>query len=155
MKYLRNKGCCLPIKIEMKLRKDIIEYFLENTKVDFIYIKNFLSKVKNSFISQLDLMYNKKVNLRFLYGNQFITVMNHLEYGLEIDSIIKFIFNITDNNRKINEGYPIITKNVNDYINHYELYNINLLESISAYITSIFINNNKTLANHYEIMKNL
>ena len=70
MKELINKGCCLPIKIEMKLRKDIIEYFLENTKVDFIYIKNFLSKVKNSFKSQLELIYNKKVSLRFLYGNQ-------------------------------------------------------------------------------------
>ena len=93
------------------------------------------------------------MNLRFLYGKQFRSMMKHLENNVKIDSFIRYIVNNTDNNVPINEGYKAIIRNVNNYINQYYIYNRNSLDSISNYITSLFNNNDKTLKDHYERMK--
>ena len=61
--------------------------------------------------------------------------MKHLERGLNIDSFLRYIINNKDNNKPIKEGFKTITRNSHDYINNFELYNKNSLESISKYIT--------------------
>ena len=98
-------------------------------------------------------MYKEKLNLRFLYGKQFRTIMKHLESNLKIDSFLRYILNNTDNYKSIHEGYKAITRNVNSYIKQYELCNKNSLDNISTYINSLFNNNNKTLEDHYDKMK--
>lgn len=46
----------------------------------------FLFNAKNNFISQINSLYKEKLNIRFLYGKQFRSVMKHLESGYNIDS---------------------------------------------------------------------
>ncbi len=79
--------------------------------------------------------------------------MKHLESNYNIDSILRYILNNIDNNISINERFKTIKRNVYDYINQYNLYNKNSLDSISSYITTLFKNNNKTLEGHNERMK--
>ena len=55
------------------------------------------------------------MNLRFLYRNQFRSIMKHLESNLNIDSFLRYIIN----NKQIKEGFKTI---ITDYINQYELY---------------------------------
>ena len=90
------------------------------------------------------------MNLRFLYGKQFRSIMKHLESNLNIDSFLKYILNNTDNNIFINEGYKAIIRNVNNYIKEYDFYNQNSLDNISNYITSLFRNNGETIEDHYD-----
>ena len=116
---------------------------------NFEFIRNFLFKDKNNYISQLNLLYKEKLNLRFLYGNQFRSIMKHIESNLNIDSFLRYIINNNNNNKKIKEGFKTIIRNTTDYINQYELYNKNCLESISKYITSVFDENNLKLEDHF------
>ena len=78
--------------------------------------------------------------------------MKHLESNYNIDSILRYILNNTDNNKSIKEGYKTVIKHVNDYINQYNLYNQDSLDSISKYITSLFDSNDKKLEDHYKKM---
>jgi len=157
MTILRTKGSSLPIKITVKIninnKKQNVVYFLGKEEYDFNNIRNFLFDAKNKYISQLDSIYKERLNLRFLYGKQFRTIMKHLESNFKIDSFLRYILNITDNNISVKEGYKSIIMNVKDYINYYERYSINSLDNISTYITTLFENNNKTLEDHYESMK--
>ena len=156
MRDLRTKGSSLPIQISIKI-KDMnkISYDLNDKLDNFKDIKNFLLNAKNNFNNLLESMYKEKLNLRFLYGKQFRSFMIHLETGSEynIDSFLRFILNITDNNEKINEGEIAINRKVEDFINHYKIYDGDSLENISNYITSLFMNNHRTLDEHYEQMK--
>jgi len=93
------------------------------------------------------------LNLRFIYGKLFRSIMKHLESNFDIDSFLRYILNYTDNNKPIKDGYIAIIRNVNDWINQHEIYNQNSLDSISTYITSLFKNNDKTLEDHYYRMK--
>ena len=131
MKILLNKGCTLPIKIIFKIHILNIEYYINDRIVDFEDIRNYLSNIKDKYISQLDSIYKENVNLRFLYGKQFRSIMKHLESNFKIDSFLRYILNNTDNNISINEEFKVITRNTYDYINQYELYNENSLKSIS------------------------
>ena len=157
MKVLRNKGSSLPIKISITTKiKDYeptIKYYLDGKETEFRNIRDFLFNAKNNYISQLNSLYKDKLNIRFLYGKQFRSVMKHLESGFNIDSFLRFILNIKDNNSQIKEGYKAISRNVNDYINQYELYNKNSLDSTSTYITSVFQENGITPEKHYDNMK--
>ena len=153
MKILRTKGSSLPIKIVLICNKESIEYQLGDEKnIDFERIKKYLLTVKDNYMTQLDSLYKEKLNLRFIYGKQFRSMMKHLEIGSNIDSFLRYILNNTDNNTEIKEGYKTVIRHVHDYIHQYELYNLNSLESISAYITSLF-KNNKTLEEHYKEIK--
>ena len=152
MKVLRAKGSSLKIKICIKVEKmDKIKYELGNEEVSFKYIRNYLINVKNNYISQLDSMYKDKVNLRFFYGKQFRSIIKHLETGFNIDSFLRYILNSYADN--ILEGYKTIIREAKDFINQYELYSKNSLDSISMYITSLFEKNGKTLEEHYYRMK--
>jgi len=97
-------------------------------------------------------MYKEKLNLRFLYGKQFRSIMKLLENSINVDSFLRFILN-NKNNEKIREGIIGISRNVEDYIKQYEIYNKNSLENISEYITSLFQENGKTLEGHYNKMR--
>ena len=157
MRVLRMKGSSLPIKISIMTRiKDdepIIKYYLDGKETEFGEIRDFLFNAKNNYISQLNELYKDKLNIRFLYGKQFRSVMRHLESGYNIDSFLRFILNIKENNTIIKEGYKAISRNVNDYIKEYELYNKNSLDSISTYITSVFQENDIDTGKHYNKMK--
>ena len=153
MKVLRIKGSTLPIKIVIKVKMLNIKYFLEGKEVQFDQIKTFLLKVKNKHISQLDSVYKEKMNIRFLYGKQFRSLMKHLEKTFNLDSFLRYILNITDNNKSIKEGEKTTIKNVTDYITQFALYNQNSFDSISMYIRSLFEKNNiKTIEDHYNNM---
>jgi len=152
MIILRSKGSSLPIKIRIKVEKmSKIKYELGEEEVSFKSIKNFLTNVKNNYISQLESIYKEKVNLRFLYGKQIRSVIEHLETSFNIDSFLRYILNKKDN--IIKEGYKTIKRDAQDFINQYELYNKNSLESISMYITSLFENNETSLVEHYDNMR--
>ena len=151
---LRIKGCILPIKIIIKIsRKNnetpYIKYYFSHyfgdKETNFEEIEDFLFKAKIKYISQIDLFYKKKSNLRLIYGKQFINIMKHLESNYNINSILRYILNITDNNKHINDGDIYLIKNTDNYIKEYELYIQNSLNSISKYIASLFKNNNKKL----------
>ena len=156
MKDLRIKGSSLPIEINIKVRNmNQITYDLGGKIKDFEGIRNFLSKAKNDYNSQLDLMYKEKLNLRFLYGKQFRSFLTHLDVdtSFNIDDFIRYILNITDNNKTIKDGYIALPRTVDDYIIYYEKYNQDSLEAISKYITTLFMNNNITLEEHYRKMR--
>ena len=70
-----------------------------------------------------------------------------------MDSFLRYILNITDNDTKIIEGYKSDVKTVNDYISNYSIYNHDSLENISKYITSLFEKNGKTIEDHYNKMR--
>ena len=159
METLRTKGSSLPIniciKINIKNKKPTIEYYLDKDKRDFQYIRNFLFEAKNAYKSQLNSIYKEKLNLRFLYGKQFRSIMKHIEQNKKIDAFLRYILNNTDNNIQIKEGDKLIKRNVTNYIynNQYIIYNRNSFDGISTYITTLFKNNDKTLERHYEKMK--
>ena len=157
IKVLRSKGSSLPIKISIKTKiindKLSIEYYLDGKKNDFEFIRDFLFKAKNNYISQLNSLYKEKMNLRFLYGEQFRSIMKHLESNLKIDSFLRYIINNKDNNKQIKEGFKAIIRNATDFINQYELYNKNSLESISKYITTVFDKNGIKVEDHFNNME--
>ena len=120
MKILRKKGSCWPIKISITINIDNgpnIKYFLDKKITDFKSIIDFLFEAKNKYISQLDLFYKVKFNLRFLYGKQFRTMMKHIENNYKIDSLLRYILNITNNDIPIIEGRKTEIRHINDYKN--------------------------------------
>ena len=158
MIVLRTKGSSLPIKITIKIniqdKGPSIKYYLGEDKKDFVDIRKYLFEVKNKFISDLDMKYKLKVNIRFLYGKQFRSMMKHLETNYKIDSFLRYILNNTNNNIQIKEGYKALTRHTQDFINQYSYYEDDSLECISNYIASLFTNNdNRTLEDHYDRMK--
>ena len=155
MKILRKKGSSLPIQITITISKNknedpSIKYKIDKLQTNFEFIKKFLFDAKNTYISQLNSNYKEKLNLRFVYGKQFRTIMKHLGSDYKIDSFLRYILNNTDNNESVNEGEKITLYNANDYIKYYEIYNQNSLDMISKYITSLFNKNNKeSVKEHY------
>ena len=110
-------------------------------------IKELMGNIKKDIDDEI----NKKNLDEFI--NIPESIMKHLESGFNIDSFLRFILNIKDNNYLIKEGYKAIERNVTDYQNQYDLYNKNSLDSISKYITSVFQENRITLEEHYDKMK--
>ncbi len=150
MKVLRKKGSNLPIKITIELslkgNEASAKYFLDKEKKDFQSIREFLFKAKNAYISQLDISYKEKLNLRFLHGKQFIALMEHIERNLIIDSLLRYILNIINNEIPIKEGYKAIIEKKKDF-------NKASLDTISNYITDLFQQNGITLEEHNNKMK--
>ena len=122
---------------------------MDKEKTNFEFIKKYLFDAKNSYISQLNSSYKEKLNLRFLYGKQFRTIMMHLRSDYKIDSFLRYILNNTNNKESVIEGEKITVYNAEDYIKYYELYNQNSLDMISKYITSLFDKNKLSVKDHY------
>ena len=157
MTVLRNKGSSLPIKITLYIKsqnnEQYIKYYLDDKEESFDNLRNFLINVKNTYISQLDSIYKENINLRFLYGKQFRTVMKHLENGIDIDSLSRYILNFTDNNKNINNRKISKLENENDWKYKHEIYQKNIFLNISEYISSLFENNGITIKEHYSKMR--
>ena len=111
IRVLRMKGSSLPIKISIttKIRDNepTIKYYLDGKETNFLDIRDFLFNAKNNYISQLNSLYKNKLNIRFLYGKQFRNIMKHLESGYNIDSFLRFILNIKDNNKTIKKDIKL------------------------------------------------
>ena len=111
MKTLRNKGSSLDIKITIEVKKYVdIKYYLCGKEIYFEKkspkendgIKDFLIKAKNDYIILLNNEYKQKMNIRFMHGKQFRSMMKHLETGYEIKDFLRYILNFTNNNRQVN-----------------------------------------------------
>ena len=157
MNDLRIKGNSLPIEIIIQVKnKKEITYELSDaiTKLtDFKSIKDFLIKAKNNYVFQLESIYKNDPNIRFLYGKQFTNFLKHLNSGFDIESFLRYILNINDNNTIINIGKIGIKRQVDNFIDHFEIYNQDSLKNISDYIPTLFIANHKTMKEHYTDMK--
>ena len=152
MVFLRVKGSIsIEITIQVSNMKDI-KYYLASKEKSLKEIQDFLSNAKKSYISLLNTKYIENANLRLLYGQQFRSMMKYLEDNDNIDSILRYIINNIDNS-KIIEGKKGTIRTVNDWLKH-EDFNKGSLESISRYITSLFIQNGfEGLDNFYERIK--
>ena len=159
IKSLRNIGNSLPIKISIKtniqIHEQIAKYYLNDKEKSFDEIDRFLLSTKNNYLSILEEMYKNKIYLRFLYGKQFITFMEHLnnDNDINLDSILRYILNITDNDMKIIDENKNNIKNKKDWKNEYEKYYKYSLEYLSEYIKSLFKNNNSEIEKHYNKIK--
>ena len=136
MKILRKKGSSLPIQITITISKNndedpSIKYRIDKFQTNFEFIKKFLFNAKNRYISQLNSNYKEKLNLRFLYGKQFRTIMKHLGSDYKVFSFLRYILNNTENKESVIEGGKITVRNADDFIKFYELYNQNSLDMIS------------------------
>ena len=153
MVFLRVKGSSLKIEITIQVSnmKDI-KYYLASKEKSLKEILDFLSNAKKSYISLLNTKYIENANLRLLYGQQFRSITKYLEDNDNIDSILRYIINNIDNS-KIIEGKKGTIRTVNDWLKH-ENFNKGSLDSISKYITSLFIQNGfEGLDNFYERIK--
>ena len=164
MDVLRTKGSSLPIKISIKIKKiedkehkednePTIRFYLADKLIEFKDIRDFLFNAKNKYTTQLDAIYKKDLNIRFLFGKQFRSIMKHIKSDLNIDSFLRFILNNKNNNQEIKEGYKALKTNDIDYVKFYELYNQYSLDSISDYITTLFSHNNISIEQHYNEMQ--
>ena len=158
MKILRIKGSGLPIKIIINIKyqtpeKYSIKYILNNKESTFNEISKFLFKAKNDYENQLNNIYKKEEYLRFLYGKLFRKIQMHLEETCDIREIIRYILNITDNNKEIKDG-EIFHSKIKDYVNFYHKCNEESFNNTSKYIISLFNKNEKkiNLETHYNEM---
>ena len=153
MKVLRVKGSSLPIEITIEVSNmNDIKYYLASKEMQLEQILNFLSDAKKSYISILNKKYIENAIIRLLYGKQFRSMMKYLVHDDNIESILRYILNNTDNS-KINEGTKGRKETVRDWLKH-EDYNKDSLESISQYITSLFSNNDmESIDNFYDRIK--
>ena len=152
IKELRERGSNLPIQINIRAKLNDIKYFLEQKEVKFTDIKNFLINIKNNYLIQLDRIYNDSEYIRFLFGKHLHNMKNHLENDYNVDSILRYILNNTEHNKKIKNGDKTSIYKL-DFFNNYEFYNQNSLEMISIYINSLFKENNTSLEQHYNSME--
>ena len=109
---LRTKGSILPIRIKLEIEDEEkdkdeekvnikIRYFLNDKKdkeieKDFNYIDKFLSNAKNDYIKQLELYYKINDYMRFFYGRQIVSIVNHLNGYQEVFPFLRYILNATD-----------------------------------------------------------
>jgi len=153
MDILRIKGCNLPILINIKVEYPNISYRLKDEEMEFNGIRQFLLKAKIDYEKQLNKLYKTEKYSRFSYGKIFRKIQRHLDYGLDIDEILRYILNITDNNKKIEDGKIYNESGPKDWANYYPEYNEKKFDNISKYIISLFQKNeNQDIDNHYKKM---
>ena len=157
MKILRIKGSSLPIEISIEIKEKnsipFIKYFLDNKETKFEEIRNYLYNAKEDYISQLELMYKEKENIRFLYGKEFRTFMKNFEGGYDIAPLLRFILNKKDNSDSIKYGTDVMARSNKDNIEGYNSYIKDSFNKISCYITNLFLNNDLTIEKHYKKME--
>ena len=152
MNILRKKGCSLPIQINILIIFPEIFYKINKEEKNFEQIQDFLFKAKTDYTDQLESIYKQKKYLRFLYGKLFRRIMIHLDNGNNVDEILRFILNNTNNNEKIIDGDILTTNVAENYVEQYREMTNNSFKNISDYMTSLFKNNETSLQKHYEKM---
>ena len=165
---LRIKGNILPIRIKIEiidLEKDKneenvnieVKYFINDkngkeVKKSLNYIEKFLINAKNDFIRQLEEFYKMNDFMRFFYGKQIVTIVNHLDGYRDIFPFLRFILNNTDD-EEIKTGDVSNQHAFNDFIRDYEDFQNETFKNISDYVVTLFKNNNSSLEEHYNKMK--
>ena len=152
MNILRKKGCSLPIQINILIIFPEIFYKINKEEKNFEQIQDFLFKAKTDYTDQLESIYKQKKYLRFLYGKLFRRIMIHLDNGNNVDEILRFILNNTNNNEKIIDGDILTTNVAENYVEQYREMTNNSFKNISDYMTSLFKDNETSLQKHYEKM---
>ena len=152
MSTLRIKGSTLPISIRVEIAYPEVKYFLgkENKNIEFEEIQNFLLNAKTNIIRKLDSIYKQMTSIRFIYGKQINSILSHIQGNYPIDSFLRYILNLTDCGKDVKEGKKSFNRNVQDYVNEYDLYNDNSFDIIHNYIMSLFKLNDLTIEEHYK-----
>ena len=165
---LRTKGSILPIRIKVEIEDEEkdkdeeqvnikIRYFLNDKKdkeieKDFNYIDKFLTNAKNDFIKQLEQYYKTNDYMRFFYGRQIVSIVNHLDGYRTIFPFLRYILNATDD-KEIKEGNKTNQHDVKDFINNYDIYHDETFKNICNYVVDLLKKNNSSLEKHYKSMK--
>ena len=152
MEFLRKKGSVLDIRIHIKTKGVKVIYYLGNYEIDYNYIENYLSKVKNDILKKLDDFYKISDNMRFFYGRQICYIINHLNGYNESFSFLRYLLN--DNfSESIKQGNKMNVVRTENYIKNYTLITKDSFNNICNYVDSLFNNNNLSLEKHYNKMK--
>ena len=162
---LRKKDNILPIRIKVEIETEEeddkenikVKYYINDKKgkeveKSFEYIDKYLSNAKNDFIKQLEQFYKKNDYIRFFYGRQFVTIVNHLDGYKKIFPFLRNILNDIGE-EEIKTGVIINDHKYNDFIRDYEEYHKEIFENIIEYVVTLFLNNKSSLEKHYENMK--
>ena len=150
MNILRVKGSTLSISISIEISSQNAKYYLGTNEREFKYIYEFLTKAKVNIIEKLDLIYKQMTTIRFIYGKQIDSILNHIQGNIKLDSFLRYLLNLTDCGIKVNEGDKAFDRKTNDYINEYEIYNSDSFDFIQEYIISLFNNNKSSIERHYD-----
>ena len=149
MTVLRMKGSTLSISICVNISYPDVNYILDGKKRDFKDIHDFLSKAKTNIINKLDSIYKDMTTIRFLYGKQIDSILNHIQGSSKINSFLRYILNYTDS-KEVKEGKKFFMRKTLDYINETNNYNNDSFNIIHDYIISLFDENNTSIENHYK-----
>ena len=167
MTVLRKKGSILSIriKIEIETKKNYkneddtnVKYYLNDyngkeIEKTFDFIEKFLSNAKKDFIKQLEQFFKEYDFMRFFYGSQFVTIVNHLNGNRKIIPFLRYILNETDNTKEIKTGDTKNQHCFNNFIKDYKDYHRETFENIVEYVITLFRNNNNSsIEKHYEKM---
>ena len=149
---LRKKGSLFPIFLQIEVSYPNIICFLgeNNEEKTFKDILKYLHDLKINHIDKLNLIYKEIHHFRFIYGKQIDMMLNHIERNLSLNSFLRYILNITDCNKKINEGIKLINRKTNDYIYNYNEYNNDSFGIIQNYLLSLFKINNLSIKEFYQ-----
>ena len=151
MDVLRTKGSTLPISIRVDVSYPDVNYYLgqDEKKKDFKDIHEFLSNAKSNIRDKLDSVYKQMTTIRFLYGKQIDSILNHIQGSSKRNSFLRYILNYTDS-KEIKEGKKAFKRKTEDYINETNNYNNDSFIFIHDYIISLFNENKSSIKNHYK-----
>ena len=149
MTDLRRKGSTLSISICVNISYPNVYYILDNQKRDFKDIHDFLMRAKTNIIKKLNKIYKDMTTIRFLYGKQIDSILNHIQRSDEINSFLRYILNFTDS-KDVKEGKKSFVRRTLDYINETNNYNNDSFNIIHDYIISLFNENKTSIENHYK-----
>ena len=91
--------------------------------------------------------------MRFFYGRQITSIVNHLDGYQTKFPFLRYILNVTDDNKEIVEGEKANPHSLKDFINNYNIYYSETFKNICDYVVTLLKNNKSSLENHYEKMK--
>jgi hypothetical protein len=60
--------------------------------------------------------------MRFFYGRQITSILNHLDGYHTIFPFLRYILNVTDDNKEIVKGENVNPHSLKDFINNYNIY---------------------------------
>ena len=146
------KGCYLPILINIEIKYPEANYFLNNEKKKYDIIKEYILNVKSNYENQLHSVYKNKKYLRFIYGKLFKDMIMYSKGNCQIEELIRYILNKTENNAEISDAIVVNKFFFEENINEYEKMSKESFDNIEKNIISLFLSNNLDIAKHYKNM---
>ena len=147
IKILRSKGCPIKLDLNIIIKNNKIEYTLKKKKKYHIEnyedIIDYLSKLKKEIEAKYSEFYkNEKYKyIRYIYGEQFYLVIEHINGFCDITPILEYCLN----DSLKNGGIKKYVKESEDIINYYDIIIKNMFENVSKYIENVFKNNSYSL----------